>query len=743
MAQAHVPALPVRFRAFISYSHRDEAWAVWLHKALETYRVPSRLVGQTTAQGVIPARLAPVFRDRDELPSSPDLNSKVAEALAQSENLIVVCSPHSATSHWVEEEVLAFKRLGRSDRIFCLIVDGEPGASAVPGREAEECFGKALRNALAADGTIGELPAEPIAADARPGKDGKANARLRLIAGLLGVGFDRLKQREQQRRLRRMTAVAALALVVTIVTTTLAINAVIARGAAERRQKQAEDLVDFMLGDLYDKLAKVQRLDIMEAVDDQAMKYFQSLPTRDVTDESLVQRAKALEKIGSVRFDQGQLPDALLAYQASLDLAGRLAEADPDDVHRQLAHSRIWAFVGQTHWYQGDLDAAQKAFESAQRILQLTDRRSPDSSELHFQQVILANNIGHILESRGMLDQAMLEYRSMLELSQALVATDPDRSEWQEHLGMAHNNLGKQALIGGDLASSIAEYHADNTIETRLSEADPKDNNQRTNMLVVRAILGRTLALVGDVESGKRYLQQAIDIAAQMAAIDPANTGVQELLALYSSQLARLQRLGGDLPAASALTTRAMQIFTTLTGKDPSNSAWKREMAEALVEQSAQSQAVGASAAARQQAQSALDLLDPLLAANPDDQSTLLALVAARLHLADASGSDTQRDALRETALGTLQGVKGGKDDPRLGALLVEALIAQKHNSEADALIRKLWSSGFRDPGLLSLLQREGIDYPINTEFQQRLQTAIAEAQVSGGRPGRAQSPHE
>jgi hypothetical protein len=37
-----------RYYAFISYSHQDKTWADWLHKALETYVVPKRLVGQTT-----------------------------------------------------------------------------------------------------------------------------------------------------------------------------------------------------------------------------------------------------------------------------------------------------------------------------------------------------------------------------------------------------------------------------------------------------------------------------------------------------------------------------------------------------------------------------------------------------------------------------------------------------------------------------------------------------------------------
>ncbi|MEO6969144.1 MAG: hypothetical protein ABI132_11930, partial [Rhodanobacteraceae bacterium] len=53
------------YRAFISYSHADRAWCDWLHKVLETYRVPSRLVGRETASGTIPRRLTPIFRDRD------------------------------------------------------------------------------------------------------------------------------------------------------------------------------------------------------------------------------------------------------------------------------------------------------------------------------------------------------------------------------------------------------------------------------------------------------------------------------------------------------------------------------------------------------------------------------------------------------------------------------------------------------------------------------------------------------
>ncbi|MDE0854044.1 MAG: toll/interleukin-1 receptor domain-containing protein, partial [Nevskia sp.] len=76
-----------KYWAFISYSHRDRAWAEWLHKALETYRVPRRLIGRETAAGPVPRRLFPVFRDQEELPSSPNLSAAIDQALLQSRYL--------------------------------------------------------------------------------------------------------------------------------------------------------------------------------------------------------------------------------------------------------------------------------------------------------------------------------------------------------------------------------------------------------------------------------------------------------------------------------------------------------------------------------------------------------------------------------------------------------------------------------------------------------------------------------
>lgn len=119
----------------------------------------------------------------------------------------MICSPRAAASRWVNEEVKLYKSLGREDRVFCLIVDGEPYAS--PDSGLLECFPKAVLRRLNPEGELSDELAEPIAADAREGKDGKRNALLKLIAGIIGVPFDELRQRERQRQIRQRIRLAA------------------------------------------------------------------------------------------------------------------------------------------------------------------------------------------------------------------------------------------------------------------------------------------------------------------------------------------------------------------------------------------------------------------------------------------------------------------------------------------------------------------------------------------------------
>jgi hypothetical protein len=138
-AAGEPPARPLerRFWGFISYSHTDERLAARLHRRLERYRTPRRLVGSTSAAGPVPRRISPFFRDQDEFDASSDLGERINRALGRSRYLIVICSPRAVASKWVNEEIARFRQNGGTPRVLCLIASGTPGARAGEHSELE------------------------------------------------------------------------------------------------------------------------------------------------------------------------------------------------------------------------------------------------------------------------------------------------------------------------------------------------------------------------------------------------------------------------------------------------------------------------------------------------------------------------------------------------------------------------------------------------------------------------------
>jgi predicted transcriptional regulator len=219
------------FWAFLDYSQLDNQpqrpgepgdfvrWGDWWHAALETFPVPPEFAGQTNAHGeVIPPRLDPVYRMTS---GSPDdaLDAEQRKALEQSRYLVVLCSPRSARDARVNEAVRYFKQLGRGSHILPVVVAGEPYASGgqKPGVAPEaECLAPAMRHPVGPDGMLNTSRIERgySFADARQGRDrqeilaadfslaepGLEIARIQLLAGLIGVGFNGLLRREQTRR---------------------------------------------------------------------------------------------------------------------------------------------------------------------------------------------------------------------------------------------------------------------------------------------------------------------------------------------------------------------------------------------------------------------------------------------------------------------------------------------------------------------------------------------------------------
>jgi hypothetical protein len=127
-----VETVPFKYRAFLSYSHRDKAWGNGLHRSLEGYRIDKDLVGRQTPAGPVPKTLRPIFRDRDDFSAGHSLTEQTLAALDASQFLLVLCSPNAAQSQYVNKEVRRFKaKRGRS--ILRIAAPGTPAVRS-PGR---------------------------------------------------------------------------------------------------------------------------------------------------------------------------------------------------------------------------------------------------------------------------------------------------------------------------------------------------------------------------------------------------------------------------------------------------------------------------------------------------------------------------------------------------------------------------------------------------------------------------------
>ncbi len=178
------------YYAFISYSHKDQKWADWLHRKLENYRLPNAV--RREAEGRLPKHIRPVFRDKTDI-GVGSLSQSLRKELEDSRFLIVICSPNSANSEWVSREIDHFRQMGRGERIIPFIVEGHPHA----GEPSRECYPSALRES--GDELLGvsvpELKQEP--------------ALVKVVAAILGLKFDQLWQRHKRRERQRTLCLAA------------------------------------------------------------------------------------------------------------------------------------------------------------------------------------------------------------------------------------------------------------------------------------------------------------------------------------------------------------------------------------------------------------------------------------------------------------------------------------------------------------------------------------------------------
>ena len=494
-----------RFCAFISYAHADAAQAGKLQRRIEAYRLPRQLRNTRVRLVGEASRIGQVFRDREDMAAAANLSDAIRNGLAQSDALVVMCSPAARASRWVAEEIRLFRELHSNGLILAVIVDCDP------------------REAMPSE--LIEGGGEPLAADLRKGHDGQRLGLLKIVAALAGVPLDALIQRDAQRRLRRVMAVTlavGLALLAMIMMTILAINA---RNEAQRQRAEAEGLVEYMLTDLSQELIAVGRIDVRTGVYDRAMDYYRAQgPVADLPEDSLERRARVLLAMGQEEAISGKLDEAARRYGEAYRTTAALLARDPANADRIFDHAQSVFYVGDVARRRGNAaEARTRALQYRALAMQL---QSVDTDRVRaLREIAYAEGGLCMLDglAQATVSAAVPRCRAALSAMQQVGRLRPDDLSVVDDVGNRHAWLAESLASTGQVAAALDHQQRATAMARRLLATDPQ-NFDWIELLAGRLIgLASLSARAGQRDRAVAVVREAEPLVGRLMARDQSN----------------------------------------------------------------------------------------------------------------------------------------------------------------------------------------------------------------------------
>jgi tRNA A-37 threonylcarbamoyl transferase component Bud32/tetratricopeptide (TPR) repeat protein len=337
--------------------------------------------------------------------------------------------------------------------------------------------------------------------------------------------------------------------------------AVTERAEAQRRRGQAEDLIDFMMGDLHSKLEPIGRLDVLDAAAGRAMGYMSTLRPEMMTASELAQNATALDHLGQVRMAQGKLPEALQAFQQALLIAQTATRKEPGnlDVRFTVGQSQFW--VGETHRLMGNGKGALAKMRDYLATSEALARAAPANADYQIEQAYGYSNVGSLLEADGDLAGALGQYERCVAVKRARLRTDPQNRDWQGDLAQTINKIAFVLQKQGRLRDARARFGEEQAIYAALVRSDPKNTEWKSSLVASHAYLGSLLIDLGELDAAAEQLAGAQSNASELVAFDRQQVSWRRDLGAVLGNFAVVERLTGHFAESRRYAARAEELF--------------------------------------------------------------------------------------------------------------------------------------------------------------------------------------
>jgi eukaryotic-like serine/threonine-protein kinase len=399
------------------------------------------------------------------------------------------------------------------------------------------------------------------------------------------IELQRRQSRETRRRRNVLMAVSsalAIALILAVISFFLFRKAERSAMAANEARNRAEELVNYMLFDLRDKLQAVGRLNVLDDVVKKVRQYQEKVPGDTENDNERRQREVALFNQGEILFDRGQLGEALDTYLAAKRIAEALYARDPNNPQRggdlAIADNRI----GDVLKSQGKMDEPLRLFQSNLSSFQTLSRKNPTENSWKVDMAETQERIGDVLLKQGKNADSLDAYEESRKIRQSLVDQDSSDASSQSALAKSYDRIALVLIAQGKLQEALNASNTSLTIVRGLAERDPSNARWQGQLASTYWAASDILVKKRDTALALQALEQSLTINRKLVAQDSTNLLWLKEEANSLNSIGDLRHLENNPTGALAAYQELIEIRRKLVAQDSTNGDWQRELATSL-----------------------------------------------------------------------------------------------------------------------------------------------------------------
>lgn len=343
-----------------------------------------------------------------------------------------------------------------------------------------------------------------------------------------------------------------------------------------RAYEQAEELANFILFNLWNRLRPLGRLDLLDQAALKALTYFeQQTDCSFLTPQQRQRRAEAVISLGDVLITQGNAEKAMAGYRKGVELFQQLAAEDAQTLERQRPLSVSREKLGNILRAQGDLAGALAEYRL---LLQISERLAAwDSSNSEWQRDLWVsyNKVGEVLQDMGDWVGALFHFQAALEISVLLTQKDSKNTGWQRDLSISHNLIGTLLQCQEEWSGALTAHQASRAIREKLCKQNPNNGQWQRDLCVSHIKIGDILQAQDNNTDAIAAYQADLDIRTRMVQNDPSNANWNQNLAISHERMGLMFKRVGQYQESLQHFREEITIVETFYTRFPDQPPFK------------------------------------------------------------------------------------------------------------------------------------------------------------------------